>query len=138
METNSILFFSNQAAIFNHPKDYNTKCHIGVEEFKYLPEWVLESTMFKLLKKENKIRVAGSKKDQIEMEMNGLQTQTENIEPPTSAELDNKLTSYAGMKKRELYDLCVEKGLEPEDQRSKDYYVGLLSQNDVEAEISNN
>lgn len=136
MVTNNVLFYSEQAAIFNHPADYNTKCSIAVKEFKYLPEWVTESTMFKLLKKENKIRVAGNAKDQIEMEMNGLQVESKPIELPTSAELDNKLSSYTGMKKRELYDLCVEKGLEPEKERSKDYYIGLLSQNDLTAEIS--
>lgn len=136
MATNNVLIYSEQAAIFNHPNDYDTKCSIGVKEFKYLPEWVLESTMFILLKRSNSIRVAGNARDQIEMEMNGIggESKAEPVEPPTSAELDNKLTDYTKMRVHELYDLCVEKSLEPEKNRNKDYYLGLLVQNEVATE----
>ena len=33
---------------------------------------------------------------------------------------------YSAMKAKQLYDLCVEKGIEAEKQQSREYYINLL------------
>ena len=35
---------------------------------------------------------------------------------------------YANMKAKELYDMCIEKGIEVEAKKSKDYYIEKLNE----------
>ena len=40
---------------------------------------------------------------------------------------EDAVVDYSSMKAKELYDLCVEKGIEVEAKKSKDYYIEKLS-----------
>lgn len=129
--TNKVQVFSNQAAIFNHPKDYQTKCSVNAYEFTWLPDWILQSTMYKGLDKMGKIKIVDNAHDQIQLEQDGkIKEEKHDTQPITTAELDNAMVEYNDMKSKELYDLCLSRGLQVEKQRSKDYYIGLLINDD--------
>lgn len=42
----------------------------------------------------------------------------------------NPVDSYKGMKAKELYDLCAERGIEAEVKQSKEYYIEKLAEFD--------
>ena len=47
-------------------------------------------------------------------------------EEPEADEEQNNDVDYSNMKAKELYDLCVEKGIEVEAKKSKEYYIEKL------------
>lgn len=52
----------------------------------------------------------------------------EDADVDTDAETDEEQSKidYSNMKAKELYDLCVEKGIEVETKQSKEYYIEKL------------
>lgn len=126
MRTGYIQIFSEQAATFNHPKDYNTKVSVNAFKFEEVPEWVMDSAMFNLLTKARKLRVINGKNDVAKVEIaNGKISKENTIEAMEKAE--EKEVDYTSMKAKKLYELCVEKGIEVEPQQSKDYYLEKLN-----------
>lgn len=69
----------------------------------------------------NKIAALASK-DEIPQKVEVIGQEPEN-ETEGSGEVD-----YTNMKAKELYDLCVEKGIEVEAKKSKDYYIEKLNE----------
>lgn len=127
-KTGFVTVFSQQAVIFNHPDDYNTKYTIRAYDFVQVPDWVLNSEMYALLKQKNRIRLVESKADIAEIEdANGKidnATVLENLDKTDEVETT---IDYTQMKSKELYEICVEKGIEVEAKQSKDYYIEKLN-----------
>lgn len=139
MKTGYIQIFSNQAATFNHPKNYDEKVKVRAFEFSEVPEWVLQSVMFKALTKSNKIRLINGKSDISKIEEAGkiesgkiteaidtAETTPETVE--TAAVAENNPDPYANLKNKQLYDLCVERGIDVEMHQSRRYYLDKLNQ----------
>jgi len=140
--------FSKQAATFNHPKDYETTASVEALVFAEVPDWVMDSGMFKLLEKSKKIEVIVSRADIAKVEksngkdiMKSLgetsdevvvpgadlkedKVETEDEEAETEAEVE--VEEYEKMTAKQLYKLCTKKGLEVEAQQNKDYYLEKL------------
>lgn len=137
MKTGQVQIFSNQSATFNHPNDYNTKFRVKAFEFVYAPDWVLESSMYKSLKKDRKIKLIKSSADVADIETKGkvdnknindaLNSTNETQSKENKVNLtDNELKEYSEKTARELYDICVEKGIEVESKKAKEYYLEKL------------
>ena len=128
MRTGYIQVFSEQTAKFHHPKNYEITASVRAYEFSEVPEWVLDSELYKLLSADRKIKLIESKKDVAQVdEVNGkiskesLADAIDSVEQTEENEVD-----YSAMKAKQLYDLCVEKGIEAEKQQSREYYINLL------------
>ena len=128
MRTAYIQVFSEQTAKFHHPKNYEITASVRAYEFSEVPEWVLDSTLYQLLSADRKIKLIESKKDVAQVdEVNGkiskesLADAIDSVEQTEENEVD-----YSAMKAKQLYDLCVEKGIEAEKQQSREYYINLL------------
>lgn len=131
----SIQIFTEQSALFVNPGNkydtFEAKCF----EFVTAPDWVVNTLLFKLLQKDGKIKIlnAGDKF----IENNGVIAKVEpevtNEPDPAveeeSAANDNEIQNYAEMSNKELYALCMEKGIEAEPKKNKDYYLNLLAKN---------
>lgn len=136
MKTGYIQIFSNQAATFNHPKNYDEKVKVRAFEFSEVPEWVLQSVMFKALTKSNKIRLINGKSDISKIEEAGKiesskiteAIDTAEITQETATETEKNEDMYANMKNKQLYDLCVERGIDVEMHQSRRYYLDKLNQ----------
>lgn len=140
MSTGQVQIFSNQTSTFNHPNDYKTKFRVNAFEFCYAPDWILESKMFKLLTKDNKIKVINTKSDVAQIEnvgsikaekINNTLNDVENANNKSNANenvniSDAELQSYSEKTARELYDLCMSKGINVESKKPKDYYLKKL------------
>lgn len=48
---------------------------------------------------------------------------------------DNEEIDYEDMSARELYNLCKERGLDPQTKKSKEYYIELLEEMDEDEEL---
>lgn len=130
----SIQIFTEQSALFTNPADkydsFEAKCY----EFTTAPDWIVNTLMFKLLQKDGKIKILNSGDKFVEN--NG---QIAKVIEPTStpadapvdeeepAVNDNEIQDLAQMSNKELYALCMEKGIEAEPKRNKDYYLNLLA-----------
>lgn len=137
MKTGQVQIFSNQSATFNHPNDYNTKFRVKAFKFVYAPDWILESSMYKSLKKDRKIKLIKSSADVADIETKGkvdnknindaLNSTNETQSEENKVNLtDNELKEYSEKTARELYDICVEKGIEVESKKAKEYYLEKL------------
>ena len=137
MKTGQVQIFSNQSATFNHPNDYSLKFRLKAFEFTYAPEWILESEMYKALKKDGKIKLIKSSADVADIETKGkvdnknindaLNSTNETQSKENKVNLtDNELKEYSEKTARELYDICVEKGIEVESKKAKEYYLEKL------------
>ena len=73
----------------------------------------------------NKIAVLISD-DEVEEPKEIIDQEIEN-EPEGSDEVVEAI-DYSGMKAKELYDLCIEKGIEVEAKQPKDYYIEKLNE----------
>jgi hypothetical protein len=135
MKTGYVQIFSNQSATFNHPNDYETKVRVEAFKFEDVPEWVLESKMYKLLVKSNKIKLITGKEDVASVEKaNGKLKHAEINEALNNQDnaqgsdsVSEQPIDYSNMKASELYNLCLEKGIKADIKQSKDYYINLLS-----------
>ncbi len=139
--TGYITIFSDQAATFNHPDDYTVTSIIEAYKFEEVPDWVSKSRMFELLTKSKKIKVVEGKKSVAEIDnANGKVKNTEVSAALDAIESETDLTSdealeedkdntldYTHMKSKELYEICVEKGIEVEAKQPKEYYIDKLS-----------
>lgn len=132
MKTGYIQIFSEQAAKFHHPKDYNITASVKAFEFAEVPEWVMQSRIYKLLVSDKKIRLIEGKKDVAEVESaNGKISRQDVVDAidsvdETEATEENEI-DYSAMKAKQLYDLCLERGIEAEKQQSREYYINLLN-----------
>ena len=63
--------------------------------------------------------------DENESEGTGEVTDTQE---PEGESTESGEVDYANMKAKELYDLCVEKGIEVEAKKSKEYYIEKLNE----------
>ena len=137
MKTGQVQIFGNQSATFNHPNDYSLKFRLKAFEFTYAPEWILESEMYKALKKDGKIKLIKSSADVADIETKGkvdnknindaLNSTNETQSKENKVNLtDNELKEYSEKTARELYDICAEKGIEVESKKAKEYYLEKL------------
>ena len=137
MKTGQVQIFSNQSATFNHPNDYDTKFRVKAFEFVYAPDWIVDSKMYQFLKKDGKIKLIKSSADVADIETKGkvdnknindaLNSANETQSKENKVNLtDNELKEYSEKTARELYDICVEKGIEVESKKAKEYYLEKL------------
>lgn len=72
--------------------------------------------------------------DEVDGEGDEVITEEPENEPEESNEVQEgqepevEAVDYASMKAKELYDLCVEKGIEVEAKKSKEYYIEKLNE----------
>lgn len=133
MRTGYIQVFSEQTAKFHHPKNYEITASVRAYEFSEVPEWVLDSTLYQLLSADRKIKLIESKKDVAQVdEVNGkiskgsLADAIDSVDINADEVVEENEVDYSAMKAKQLYDLCVEKGIEAEKQQSREYYINLL------------
>lgn len=130
MRTGQVQIFSNQTAVFNHPDDYETKFRVRAYEFTYAPDWILKSRMYKALLDSNKIKLIESNSDVAKIETNGKIESKEINEALNNTEnlniSDNDLQSYSEKSSKELYNICLEKGIQVESKKPKEYYIEKL------------
>lgn len=131
MANSRIQVFCKQSVKFNHPKDYNVKHETKANEFTYIPDWVLDSTMFKLLQQKNMIKVIGSKQDVVDIETSNGKVIDKALEEAEEAATSTveAAVDYETLKAKELYSLCIEKGVEVQEKQPKDYYIEKLTSN---------
>lgn len=125
-----IQIFSEQRAKFVNPADSEVSFTVAPFIFTYAPDWVQETLLWKLLSQDKKIRLINSAKDAIEAKYE----QVENEVPakPVKEEKESKLSDteledYSKMKAKDLYEICISKGIEVEPKLSKAYYLEQLS-----------
>jgi hypothetical protein len=88
-----------------------TLVHVRAMDFVEVPDWVVEDAMFNWAVQDGDIEVLDKK-----MLVGGA--------PVSPASEDVK--DFQDMKAAQLYKLCVERGIECEERKSKDYYIELL------------
>jgi hypothetical protein len=141
----NVTVFSNKSANFNHPKDYSTVVNVRALTFETVPDWVLDSKMFQLLKKENSIRIIESNKDLKDVEVAGkvkskeifdavketvaaTAVEVEVDELVEEDEVEVETSDYSQMSSKQLYTICVEKGLNVEPKLKKEDYIKVLAE----------
>ena len=137
----NVTVFSNKSANFNHPKDYSTVVNVRALTFETVPDWVLDSKMFQLLKKENSIRIIESNKDLKDVEVAGKVKSKEIFDAvkeeiavaEVAAEVEEdevevETSDYSQMSSKQLYTICVEKGLNVEPKLKKEDYIKVLAE----------
>lgn len=134
-----ITVFSNQAATFNHPNDYNIRATVEAYKFEEVPDWVVTSRMFELLSKSKKIKVVEGRRSIAEIDnANGkiknieVSAALDSIEPEVTLAEDvsdsvDTSSDFTHMKSKELYEMCLERGIEVEAKQPKEYYIEKLS-----------
>ena len=142
----NLTVFSNKSANFNHPKDYSTVVNVRAFTFETVPDWVTGSKMFQLLSKEGSIRVIESNKDLKEVEIAGKIKGKEIFSAPKEVVADEaaveevveeevgpdteevETSDFSQMSTKQLYNLCVEKGLNVEPKLKKEDYIKVLTE----------
>ena len=126
-----VQVFSEQRAKFVNDQDSEITFTVAPFIFTYAPDWITKTLLWKLLMKDNKIRIIGSAKDAIEATAKVEEKISyEKAEEQAESEVkisDNEIDQYSKMKARELYEVCVSKGIEVESKQSKAYYLEQLS-----------
>jgi len=126
-----VQVFSEQRAKFVNDQDDEITFTVPPYVFTYAPEWITKTLLWKLLVKDNKIRVIGTAKDAIEVTAKVEEKISyEKAEKQVESEVkisDNEIDQYSKMKPKELYEICISKGIEVEPKKSKDYYLEQLS-----------
>jgi hypothetical protein len=77
--------FSKKHLRFHHPKDSEETVSIQSQSFGDVPDWVADSSMFKLASKDETVTVIESKKDELEAETGtkkDKKNKDKNTEPP--------------------------------------------------------
>lgn len=146
----NITVFSNKTVNFNHPLDFSRVVNVKALSFETVPDWIVDSKMFKLLKSEGSIRIINSNKDLREVEAEGKvkgkdifeATKEEMIEKEEEAQFarereieveegtkeEKEIVNFSDMTSKQLYNLCIEKGLNAEPKQKKEVYVKLLTE----------
>lgn len=146
----NITVFSNKTVNFNHPLDFSRVVNVKALSFETVPDWIVDSKMFKLLKSEGSIRIINSNKDLREVEAEGKvkgkdifeATKEEMIEKEEEAQFarereieveeetkeEKEIVNFSDMTSKQLYNLCIEKGLNVEPKQKKEVYVKLLTE----------
>lgn len=145
----NIQVFCTKSIRFVHPKDESVYYEIKNHAFTSAPEWIKDTAIFALLIKENSLKVIESSKDLAEVETTGKIAAAELEKEPEAStqgagvglpeetaetaeeteeaeEAEETKVDYESMSNKELYALCVEKGLEVEEKKSKAYYLKQL------------
>lgn len=142
----NIQVFCTKSIRFVHPKDESVYHEIKNHAFTSAPEWIKDTAIFNLLVKENSLKVIESSKDLAEVETTGKiagkELEKENYVSKLGAGVDLKdeepeeveeveaeeeaAVDPKDMSNKELYALCVEKGLEVEEKKNKAYYLEKL------------
>lgn len=66
-----VQIFCEQRALFVHPLDRDVKHKVEPFEFAYVPEWVVKTEFWKMLKQSGKAKEIGTRKDVAEIEKKG-------------------------------------------------------------------
>lgn len=126
-----IQIFSEQRAIFENPFDKEVSFTVAPYVFTYAPDWVQETLLWKWLEADKKVKVIKSAKDAIEAKFEQVETPSikeaeEQVEEePKLSDVD--LEKYSKMKAKELYEVCISKGIDVEPKLSKAFYLEQLS-----------
>ena len=115
MRTGQVQIFSNQTAVFNHPDDYETKFRVRAYES------LLDSNKIKLIESNSDIAKIETNGKIESKEINEALNNTENLNIS-----DNDLQSYSEKSSKELYNICLEKGIQVESKKPKEYYIEKL------------
>lgn len=126
-----IQVFSEQRAKFVNDQDSEITFTVAPYIFTYAPEWITKTLLWKLLAKDNKIRAISTAKDAIEVtakveEKISYEKAEEQAESTAKID-DNELDQYSKMRAKELYEICISKGIEVEPKQGKAYYLEQLS-----------
>lgn len=131
MKNTQIQVFCTKSIKFVHPKDANVTHLVQNHTFTYAPAWIKDTDIFKALQKEQNIKVIESAKDLKETEMSGkILAQKMQEDFPTVADEEDVDTSggqFDGMSAKQLYNACIERGIEVAEKQRKSYYVEKLS-----------
>lgn len=125
-----IQIFSEQRAKFVNPADSEVSFTVAPFIFTYAPDWVQETLLWKLLSQDKKIRLINSAKDAIEAKYEQVENEVpaEPVKEEKESKLsDTELEDYSKMKAKDLYEICISKGIEVEPKLSKAYYLEQLS-----------
>ena len=138
-----IQVFCTRSIQFTHPKDKSVVHKIRNHEFTYAPSWIKDTPIFKALVKENSIKVIESAKDVSKIETSGKIAAKElskeayavpevEIEEVEEAEEDVFVegepvpAELKDLTNKQLYAMCVAKGMEVEPKKNKAYYLEKL------------
>lgn len=125
-----IQVFSEQRAKFVSPVDNEITFTVAPYVFTNAPDWIVDTLLWKLLEGDNKIRMIGTAKQAIEA-MAKVDEKVSIKEAESKVEEqeinDNELVDYSKMKAKDLYEVCISKGIDVEPKLSKAYYLEQLS-----------
>ena len=125
-----IQVFSEQRAKFVNSVDNEITFTVAPYIFTNAPEWIVDTLLWKLLESDNKIRMIGTAKQAIEA-MAKVDEKVSIKEAESKVEEqkinDNELVDYSKMKAKDLYEVCISKGIDVEPKLSKAYYLEQLS-----------
>lgn len=124
-----IQIFSEQKAKFESG-DPDITFTVEPLIFTFAPDWITDTLLWKLLEQDNKIRKISSAKDAIESTIKVEEPKIKKAEEQVKKEptiSDDDLEKYSKMKAKELYEVCISKGIEVEPKLSKAFYLEQLS-----------
>lgn len=153
-----VQIFCEQRALFVHPLDRDVKHKVEPFEFAYVPEWVVKTEFWKMLKQSGKAKEIGTRKDVAEIEKKGKidkaalsktlekapmveeavkETDEEEVEitESTEPEYDSgevievvEEKALEVMTAKELYKFCVDNNIEVEMKQSKAFYLEKIAE----------
>ena len=144
---NKIQIYCEQKSLFVNPSNNNDQVVVEAFAFSTVPEWVTDTLLWKLLVKDNKVKIikgakdADVKKKATKEEIEKLAKEEQKIneddiaEGPESSSDEQEglgdidIEKYSQMSNKELFALCKEKGLEVESKKDKAYYLNILANN---------
>lgn len=126
-----IQIFSEQRAKFVNPGDSEVTFTVTPYIFTFAPDWVQETLLWRLLESDKKIKVIKSAKDAIDAKFEQVENpsidEAEKQVKQESTLSDSDLESYSKMRAKDLYELCISKGIDVEPKMSKAFYLEQLS-----------
>lgn len=153
-----VQIFCEQRALFVHPLDRDVKHKVEPFEFAYVPEWVVKTEFWKMLKQSGKAKEIGTRKDVAEIEKKGKidkaalsktlekapmveeavkETDEEEVEitESTEPEYDSgeaievvEEKALEDMTAKELYKFCADNNIEVEMKKSKAFYLEKIAE----------
>lgn len=149
-----ISIFCNKSVKFRHPKDRDVFAVVRDHDFVTAPSWIVDTSLFKMLEKEGSIKLIKSSSDAKGIETKGKVSkeeldkfddvvipepmsggkeelpdpeEVEEVEEVNESKDEEAFDPYEGMTAMDLYNKCIEEGLDVEKKKSKKYYINELN-----------
>lgn len=137
MASGNISVFCNKSVKFRHPKDREVVVVVRDHDFVTVPGWVVHTKLFEMLTKENSIKLINSSSDAKDIEMKGKVAKEDLDKFDKLEDEDGEVVDlYDGMTAKDLYNKCVEEGLDVSEKKPRKYYINKLSSPIVDPENS--